>query len=40
MSKANKEMLYTMLKEVEEDLDEHVEHYRVLALSALEDIEL
>lgn len=40
MSKANKEKLYTMLKEVEENLDEHVGHYRALALSALEDIEL
>lgn len=40
MSKASKTKLYKMLKQVEEDLDEHVEQYRVLALSALEDIEL
>ena len=40
MSKINKAKLYEMLKQVEEDLDEHVGQYRVLALGALEDIEL
>lgn len=40
MNKTNKAKLYEMLKQVEEDLDEHVEQYRALALGALEDIEL